>query len=215
MIGSVREAPMSTDENEAIVLRNLLGKRPLEKFSSKELAGKAHWRWNREEYFQAAVLFEAAAQRATDEARLERPSRDNTFCYRAPSGVCFRLAGEHERAWPVLLEATKFDWEAAGIPEDDNFSEWAFVEMLCVLADAQNSNEFSKIFWNAVDRGRELGDEFPQIHPKQELLLDLCECLGLSKELVHVIARIEARGKVPKQLAQRISRLKLRIKTTD
>ena len=86
--------------------------------------------------------------------------------------------------------------------------------MLCVLADAQKSKEFSITFWNAVNRGRELGDEFPRIHPKQELLLDLCERLGLTKELLHVIARIEPRGKLPRQLAQQISKLKLRVKTT-
>jgi hypothetical protein len=192
---------MSTSEQE-------LGKRPAEKFTAQELGRKAHWRWNRGEYLEAAVLFDAAALRSALEARQSPLRRDNTFNYRVRSGVTFRLAGETQRAWPILAEATTFDWQAAGIPEDNHFTEWAFVEMLCVFADAQDNRGFSKLFWEAVARGDEIGLSFPGIRPKQELLLDLCERLGLSRELAHVIGRIEARGKVPRQLARRLAELK-------
>jgi hypothetical protein len=154
------------------------------------------------------VLFEAAALRSAGEARQSVPRRDNTFNYRVRAGVTYRLAGENERAWPILVEAATFDWQAAGIPEDSHFAEWAFVEMLCVLADARDQNRFSEVFWQAVARGEEIGLPFPRIHPKQELLLDLCEQLGLSKELAHVVASIEARGKLPRRLARRVAQLK-------
>ena len=198
---------MSTRERATDLLRDLLGKDPPERFSPDELGRKAHWRWDRGHYLEAAVLFEAAALRAAEEAR-RAPHRDNTFNYRVRSGVTYRLAGENERAWPILVEATTFDWQAAGIPEDSHFTEWAFVEMLCVLAEAQDKRGFSEVFWRAVARGEEIGLPFPRIHPKQELLLDVCEQLGLSRELARVVASIEARGKVPRRLARRIAQLK-------
>jgi hypothetical protein len=186
----------------------LLGKKPLSQFAAEKLSGKAHWRWNRGELLEAAVLFDAAATRSADEVRRARPARDETFNYRVRAGVTFRLAGEYERAWPILLEATTFDWHAAGIPEDLHFTEWAFVEMLCVLAERGDAAGFSKLFWQAVQRGQTLGFPFPSIHPKQELLLELCQQMSLAPELAHVVSRVkDQRGKLPRDLAQRIAAL--------
>jgi hypothetical protein len=200
---------MITPEQETELLQSLLGKRPLERFSAEKLAGKAHWRWNRGQLVEAAVLFNAAAVRSAEEVRIAPPLRDNTFNYRVRAGVTFRLAGEYERAWPILLQATSFDWQAAGIPEDDHFTEWAFVEMLSVLAERNDRDGFTKLFWQAVGRCGELDSPFPFIRPKQELLLNLCEKLRLADELAHVIARMEEqRGRLRGQLAQRIAHLK-------
>jgi hypothetical protein len=136
-------------------------------------------------------------------------NRDNTFNYRVRSGVTFRLAGEIERAWPILLEATTFDWQAAGIPEDDHFTEWAFVEMLCVLAEREAKFAFAELFRHAVARCAELGSPFPSIKLKQEQLLDWCEFPGLERELTHVIERIQSQGNISRRLARRMAQLKL------
>jgi hypothetical protein len=204
---------VSECDRTAGLLRDLLGNRAPEKLSAKQLAGKAYWRWRRKQYLEAAVLFEAAATRSADEARLAKPARDNTFNYRVRSGVTYRLAGEIERAWPILVEATTFDWQAAGIVEDSHFTEWAFVEMLCVLAKANDKDGFSKLFWQAVARCAELDSPFPRIQSKQELLLELCQQLGLVKELANVVPRIETqrtngRGKLPRRLTGRVAQLK-------
>ncbi len=205
--------PVITLQQEKNILNSLLGKRSAEYFSAAELGRKAHWRWDRGQYLEAAVLFEAAALRSAQEVRLVRPERDNTFNYRIRSGVTFRLAGQYDRAWPILVEAITFDWQAAGIPEDRGFTEWAFVDMLCILAEKQDTQGFSSLFWQAVARGEELGFHFPHIHPKQELLLDLCEQLGLSAELVHVIECIEAQRKMSRRLKLRVSQLKSNIES--
>lgn len=195
------------NETNKKLLSSLLGKQSPEQLTSEELSRKAHYRWDRKQYLEAAVLFEAAAARCAEEVRLEPPPRDNTFVYRVRSGVLYRMAGEVEIAWPILLEATTFDWQAAGIPEDDHFTEWAYVEMLCVHAATQNKQEYLQLFWQAVTQSRSSGGTFPRIHPKQELLLDHCEYLGLVKELTHVIERIEAR-KISRPLKQRLKQLK-------
>jgi hypothetical protein len=206
---------MLTHDAEAELLSMLLKQQPLGRFSAKQLGRKAHWRWDRDQYLNAAVLFSAAAIRSAEEARVLAPLRDNTFNYHIRAGVTFRLAGEYERAWPLLLEATTFDWKAAGIPEDDHFTEWAFVDLLSILAEREDRHEFSRLFWQAVARCQELDSPFPRVHPKQELLLDLCERLGLSEELAHVIQRIETQRTPSKQLAQRIAQLKAALPTSS
>lgn len=200
---------MITPQAEADILKRLLKKQGPKKFSAEELAGKAHWRWNRGELLEAAVLFDAATQRSAEEMRASPRKRDNTFNYRVRAGVTFRLAGETERAWPLLLEATTFDWNAAGIYEDRHITEWAFVEMLCVHAERNDTESFRRLFWQATARGESLDYPFPSIQPKQELLFDLCERLELVDELTHVIARIEAqRGKLTSKFARRLDSLK-------
>jgi hypothetical protein len=208
------EAQMLTAAQEADLLRRLLKKRSPEKFAARELGNKAHWRWNRGGFVEAAVLFAAAATRSADEVKQMPVQRDNTFNYRVRAGVTFRLAGEVERAWPILLEATSFDWQAAGIPEDSHFTEWAFVEMLCTLADRNDRRGFSSLFWQAVARCEQLGARFPRIQPKQDLLLDLCERLELSRELIHVIDIIESQRKMTPHLAKRVARLRTALPTT-
>src|SRR5262245_62134292 len=155
---------MITPVQEQEILMRLLKNKPPERFAAERLAGKAYWRWNRGENLEAAVLFDAAAVRSVEEVRQSRPVRDNTFNYRVRAGVTFRLAGEVERAWPILVEATTFDWHAAGIPEDSHCTEWAFVEMLCVLADQNDAAGFAKLFRQAMRRGTEIQFPFPSIH---------------------------------------------------
>jgi hypothetical protein len=198
---------MITPAQEHDILLRLLKKKPPERFAAKKLAGKGYWRWNRGENLEAAVLFDAAAIRSVEEVRQARPARDNTFNYRVRAGVNFRLAGEYERAWPILVKATTFDWQAAGIPEDSHCTEWAFFELLSVLAERGDTAGFTKLFWQAVQRGEELKFPFPRIHTKQEQLLDQCQRMSLKSELAHVIARTKERGKLPRELARRISDL--------
>lgn len=200
---------MLTPERENKILRRLLKKKSVDDFSAEELGRKAHWRWNRGEHLEAAVLFDAAAVRREREVRLAPTSRDNTFNYRVRAGVNFRMAGEVERAWPILMEATTFDWDAAGLPEDSHFTEWAFVEMLQVMAENDDRSRFSELFWRAVTRCDELGFAFPMIRPKQELLLETCVRLGLRMELARVIERIEVQGKLSRSLARRVVEVKM------
>jgi len=128
------------------------------------------------------------------------------FNDRVRAGVTYQLGGENELAWPILEEATSFDWQRAGIWEDRHFTEWAFFGMLSILAESDNRAGFSDLFWCAVARGQEIDYHFPSINPKQELLLDLCDRLGLERELAHVVDSIRRlRDKLPRRLAKRLN----------
>ncbi len=196
---------MITPQREAELLRSLLGKREPERFSAQELSRKAQWRWDRNQFLEAAVLFDAAAVKSEAEVSRSRPQRDNTFNYRIRSGVTFRLAGACERAWPILQEALTFDWSDAGIPEDGHFTEWAVVEMLCILAERNDQDRFAKVFWQGVNRCNELGAPFPRVYAKQVLLLELCDRLGMNRELDHVLTVVGKQGdKEARRVAQRV-----------
>jgi hypothetical protein len=187
---SAPTTPSTTALDEPALLAELLGRKPETAFSAYKLSGKAHFRWNRDQLVEAAVLFDAAARRATAEAT---PGRDQTMVYRSRAAVCFARAGKIERAWPLLEETSVHDWRASGTEADSNFSEWAFVEMLAVHAERGDRAAFAALFARAVARGDELGERFPFIHPKQDLLLQLCEQLGLTAEAQVVAERIRER----------------------
>jgi hypothetical protein len=202
-IAAKTRAPKQGELDESAVLAELLKRKPETAFTASQLAGKAHYRWNRDEVFSAGVLFDAAARRATAEAT---PGSDQTMVYRSRAAVCFARAGMIERAWPLLEEVVVHDWRACGIEMDSHFSEWAFVEMLSVHAGRGDRSAFAALFARAVARGNELGDPFPFIRPKQELVLKHCEELGLTAEARIVVERIRARGDLPKHLAARVAR---------
>lgn len=189
-------------DEETAILQALLKSKDENTFTSEQLSSKAHWRWNKGQFIEAAVLFEAAYRRCIIETGHQLPNR--SFDYRVRAGVTFNLAGEVERAWPILEEATKYDWNSAGNPEGSHFTEWAFVEMLSTFVNQNNPEHFCDLFWKAVTRCHELGYAFPSIYPKQELLLNYCDQLGLEKELIHVIERLKGRtlsGALRKRIA--------------
>jgi len=187
---SAAKTPAATTLDEPALLAELLKRKPETAFTASQLAGKAYFRWRREDSIPAAVLFDAAARRATAEAT---PGHDQTMVYLSRAAVCFARARKIERAWPLLEQVIVHDWRASGTEMDSNFSEWAFVEMLSIHAERGEREAFAALFARAVARGVELGQQFPFIYPKQYLVLELCEQLGLTAEAQLVAERIQAR----------------------
>ena len=181
--------------DDAALLAGLLERKPEDRFTASELSGKAHFRWDRDQLVAAAVLFEAAARRATAVAK---PGDDQTMVFRSRAAVCFAQAGVIERAWPLLEATIAHDWAASGTLIDSHFSEWAFVEMLRVLAERGDRAGFAALFARAVARGGELDRPFPSLQPKQDDVLALCEQLGLVEEARVVIDRIQKRQRYPR-----------------
>ena len=167
-------------QDEHSLLTALLKRKPAGAFEPQELSGKAHWRWNRNQYVEAAVLFDAAWRVATDKG--DRAA----FCFRVRSGICFRLAGHLERAWPILQEAVQFDWDAAGLESDSHMSDWAFVQMLAAHHEHRDIESFVAVFSQAVRRGEQLSAPFTRIHPHQDSLLSWCADLELKEEFCHI-----------------------------
>jgi hypothetical protein len=195
-----RAAPTKPASDDSAMLAELLNREPETAFTADQIAGKAFFRWERDQLVPAAVLFEAAARRATAEATAKA---DETMTYRARAAVCLAEAGEIERAWPLLEESIAHDW---GVCSESHFCERAFVEMLAVHAARSDRKAFVALFARAVARGDEHDEPFPYKYTPQERTLDFCEALRLTAEARIVAERIRERTKLPRKLAARIAR---------
>jgi hypothetical protein len=154
-----------------------------------DVATKAHRRWNLQQHDAAAILFCVAFERTRAESAAE-VGGDQSANHFVRAAINFNLAGQRELAEPMLLEATRIDWLAAGLSNDSHMAESAFVQLL------QNVHElptqFTTLFARATERCAELGWEFPRIHPHQEQLLRAALELGqtaLAKHLGNLIQR--------------------------
>ncbi len=158
--------------------------------SSLDVASRAHRRWDLKQHLESALLFSVASERARAEFSAGRTAVDQSPNYFVRAAINFDLAGEVAFAEPMLNEATRIDWHGLGLANDSHMTEWAFVQLLMsVRPDSKQS--FAELFDRAVLRCRELGWDFPKIHPKQEALLRACMALGLPsivQRLVELIA---------------------------
>ena len=105
-------------------LSDLLKGKSESEFSSYDIASKAHTRWSKKQFLEAARLFEAAARVATEEYKTDQSKPDQSLNYISRSGICFSQAGEFEKANPKLEEAILGDWVGSGLENDTNMIEW-------------------------------------------------------------------------------------------
>lgn len=157
--------------------------------SSYDIASKAHRRWDLRQHFEAGLPVCVAFERARSELSTEKSTVDQSPNYFVRAAINFALAGETAVAAPMLNEATRFDWRGLGLENDSHMTEWAFVQLL-LIALRNSKHEFSDIFERGV-RCRELGWEFPKIHPQQEALLRASMELALRpivQRLVELVA---------------------------
>ena len=162
------------DHAQAIVLLKEKAKAPL---SSADIAAKAHRRWDLNQHPEAALLFCLAFERAHAEIAVQPDSTSQAPNYFVRAAINFNIAGDAATAGPMLTEVTQMDWQKLGLPNDSHMSEWAFEQLL--LNQKTSAPAFAALFEQAVLRCRELGWEFPKIHPKQELLLQTAITLNL------------------------------------
>lgn len=131
---------------------DLLRERTDTPLSAYDVATRAHRRWDRQEFEAAATLFGLAAEREL--AAPQVPTQQPNYAVRA--AVNWSLAGRSAVAEPTLWDATELDWAAAGLPHDTNMAQWAFTRLLLDC-----SEDFGKLFEQAVARCSELGMSFP------------------------------------------------------
>jgi hypothetical protein len=158
------------------------------------LVDAAYRNWDADPATAAAMFEAAAAKRAGSPA---------AFNERLRAGLCRAAAGEAAKARPVLLEATTFDWKAAGLWMDRSMSEAAFVALL--EQDASDEAAFARRWDEAVARGAQLERPFPSIWPNQEKLLDLCLARGDGPRAKVLAGLVEgSREELSKALAAKI-----------
>jgi len=138
--------------------------------SSFDVASRAHRRWDLKQHLESALLFCVAFERAQSEFLVGKGTVDQSPNYFVRAAINFDLAGHVVVSEPMLNESTRIDWRGLGLANDSHMTEWAFVQLL-LSARSGSKQVFEKIFEAAALRCRELGWEFPKIHPKQEALL--------------------------------------------
>jgi len=172
------------------------------------LLDAAYLLWDRQPA-QAARMFETAARKLAEKQGKDVTERGPWFNERLRSALCDFEAGDVERASPVLEEATRFDWAAAGIWQDRRTTETAFARLLERCARARDLPGFETLWTQAQEKSRQLGYVFPSIHKDQERLLDLCLQLGDGVHASALATQIEgSRKQSSRRLLDKLRRAK-------
>lgn len=185
--------------------RTLLHEPAGAQLSAYDVGGKAHNRSSRGLHLEAATLFCVAAERAAREHAAAPDSPDQTMNHVLRAAMALVGAGQLATALPMLRAATRFDWAAAGIPNDAHTTEWAYVELLAVAAQ-EGEAAFDQLFDEAIARCHALGMHFPFIHPKQERLLQLCLERNWLTHVPRIVAAIRARRPISREARELLRR---------
>lgn len=146
-----------------LTIEELLGGKPASSFEPSKLSGKAHWRWNKEQLFEAFLLFDASAQ----EARARSQPREERTSLNRAAVTLFRSKQNPDEARRRLREVVDHYRAHLDDTEDRHFTDWALSSLIEDEADrAPNATAFAKAYRAAVNEGRAiLGDDrFPRIH---------------------------------------------------
>lgn len=176
-----------------------LGGERIEDLDARTLAGKAMYRAERKAPLAAAVLFEAAAQRAH-----QAGDRTRWIECRVRAGTHYAEAGESARAMPILRECISAHLEHPH-HRDAHMVEWCFT---CLLRDARDAETFRALFAEAIRTCDAVGRVgFPKIHPHQEELLEKAHALGCVDEERDVAQKLAHRRPLSRPLRARLKAL--------
>ncbi|MEZ4454870.1 MAG: hypothetical protein R3B09_35800 [Nannocystaceae bacterium] len=147
-------------------LKTLLKGSPVDAFTAKQLASKAHWRWDRDQHDEAFVLFDAARERAASagEVNEELSARNRAALTRHRSGVD-PADGLHRLEEVLAIYEARPD-----LDYDRHFCEWAASDLILEAA-TRGREAFVARFTELRARVYAMGlTRFPRIHPQQEAL---------------------------------------------
>lgn len=191
-------------KNKEELLDRLISKKDRENLSAYDIASKAHYRWDRNQHINAALLFELAEERADQEFSTGKAEVNQKMNYRARVAVNYFKAGEIDIAIPMFVEVCNYDWTGNGLVNDDHMVEWGFVYRLYTVKD--KAAKFRKLFAEAQKRSNDINKEFPKIHPLQEQLLEYALQLNETDIVIHLVKMIKKRRPI-----SRAFRAKLKI----
>lgn len=170
-------------------LKTLLKGKAPEAFTARQLIGKAHWRWERDQLHEAFLLFDAARARAEADGVVhdEFAARNRAAITRHRSGVD---PADGLRRLEEVLEIYAARPDAR---YDSHFCEWAATDLILDAA-SRGAEAFATRFVELAARCRDLGHpRFPSIHPQQEALARAARSLEVAEVLAAVVPKIRAR----------------------
>ena len=141
--------------------------------ATAELHDAAYRAWELKEYFEAASLFEAAAQGGVGSGRVALPlgcpgRKHSVDC---GQGFCLWEGGNDVDAKPLLERVIRFDWKGGRLWGDRRDSDKAYCYLLGSLANSGSRDEFIRTWRNACERGREIDIRFPFSRPCKRLMI--------------------------------------------
>lgn len=150
----------------AATLDDLLGGKPAASFPPDKLAGKAHWRWNKDQLHEAFLLFDASAQRAraVADATTERTSLNRAAI------TLFRSKRDPAEARRRLREVIDHYRAHPDDSSDRHFVDWAMTSLLEGEAErAKSPAAFTKAYRAGVAEALALlaPHGFPRIHTER------------------------------------------------
>jgi len=181
-------------------LNDLLRGKPAESFSPEQLQNKAQWRWQRDQFYAAFLLFDAAYQRA-----LETRRRVDMATSRNRAAVTLFLSGEDPdeavRRLNDVISAYANDQRER---QDPHFVEWAAT---CLLRHefCENPDRFAEAYEHVKSRCLDAGcRRYPSIWPQQEELAEMAAEAEAVSVLQELIPRLETRKPMPRPLNKKL-----------
>lgn len=192
------------------MLKELLKGKKETEFSAYDIESKAHYRWSRKQYLEAAVLFEAAARVAILESKnkkkflgLFQSNKNDYLNCISRAAICYSEAGEFKLSKPLLIISINSDWIKAGLKMDMHMIETCYIELIHINIIEQ-PDQFCKLYEQARNHCKKLGWIFPLIHPNQERLLELTYKLNQKEIVFEIITCIKSRKPVSRNIKTRI-----------
>lgn len=181
-------------------LTDLLRGKSAESFSPEQLQNKAHWRWQRDQFYAAFLLFDAAYQRA-----LETRRQVDMATSRNRAAVTLFLSGEEpDEAVRRLNEVISAYANDQRERQDRHFVEWAAT---CLLRHefSENPAGFAEAYEQVKSRCLDAGcKRYPNIWPQQEELAEMATEAEAASVLKELIPRLETRKPLPRLLKKKL-----------
>ena len=181
-------------------LSDLLRGKPVESFSPEQLENKAHWRWQREQFYAAFLLFDAAYQRARELRR-----RVDIATSRNRAAVTLFLSGEDpDEAVRRLNEVIAAYADDGRERQDRHFVEWAAT---CLLKHefSENPSGFAEAYEQVKSRCLDAGcKRYPSIWPQREEIAEMAVEAEADSVLSELIPRLKTRKPMPRPLKKKL-----------
>lgn len=181
-------------------LDQLLKGKAASSFSSSQLSGKAHYRWSRDQLWEAFLLFDAAAQRATEEGN------QNAFeAARNRAAITLHRSGRQPNESLLRLEAVLQYYESHPQRDyDSHLMEWAAMELL-EHQFSENPSGFAVQFQQIRSRCASGGRTgFPWMFPHAERVAQMAVEASVPSVVLLAVSRLEEKKPMPRTLRKKI-----------
>jgi len=176
-----------------MTLTELLNGKPPEAFSSDQLRGKAHWRWDRDQHYAAFLLFDASWERGRVEG-----DETSANASRSRAAITLHQSGRNPDEAGERLDAVLRYYEAHPVRTDDrHFVEWVATALL----ERQLTRDpagFSAAFWRLREPCAAAGRaNYPWIRPQRVQIAGWAEEAGARDVLRYLLPALKPNAPCP------------------